>query len=214
MTKRGRKPIGRKAMTAAERQARRRAKLRKIAKDALRRSDEYRRAPGEVSPPPHGYNKAKAKLQARAITSNVRVVSLVSRKGCSSMVHSSVVPTLLRWPSLAQPSGSNGSMTGVGSSKASQSISSLPSWIRCVSAATSYSVTVTKCPTVTKNVTKLGRGPTRSQGSTERAISVDLCWEPPSPSTRQWPALARTVPVALKVLHPNCDKVPIGEKRA
>ena len=38
--------------------------MRKIAKDALKHSDEYKRAPGEVRLPPHGYNKAKAKLQA------------------------------------------------------------------------------------------------------------------------------------------------------
>jgi hypothetical protein len=61
--KRGRRPIHRKAMTAAERQARHRAKLRKIANDARKRSDEYKRALGEVRLPPYGYNKVKAKLQ-------------------------------------------------------------------------------------------------------------------------------------------------------
>jgi hypothetical protein len=49
-------------MTAAERQARRRARLRQIANDARRHLDEYRRRPGEVRPPPHGYGRAKQQM--------------------------------------------------------------------------------------------------------------------------------------------------------
>jgi hypothetical protein len=57
--KRGRPPIGRKAMTAAQRQAKRRAKLRQEAKLAKERRDGRPAA----YQPPHGYNPAKQKLQ-------------------------------------------------------------------------------------------------------------------------------------------------------
>lgn len=57
--RRGRPPLGRRAMTDAERQAKRRERLRKEAKH----SDTYVRAVGEVRPPPHGYHKAKQQLR-------------------------------------------------------------------------------------------------------------------------------------------------------
>ncbi len=56
--KRGRPPIGRKAMTAAQRQAKRRAKLRQAAKLA----QELREGRPPPYQPPHGYNPAKEKL--------------------------------------------------------------------------------------------------------------------------------------------------------
>ena len=59
--KRGCKPIGRKAMTPAERQAKRRAKLREEARKAL---IAFRQAQGVgTCQPPHGYAKAKQTLQ-------------------------------------------------------------------------------------------------------------------------------------------------------
>ena len=57
--KRGRPPIGRKAMTPAQRQAKRRAKLRQEAKLVK----ELREGRPTYEPPP-GYNKAKEKLRA------------------------------------------------------------------------------------------------------------------------------------------------------
>jgi hypothetical protein len=61
--KRGRPPIGRKAMTDAERQARRRQKLRKAAEATARMMAEskLRRA----YQPPYGYAQAKQRLQAQ-----------------------------------------------------------------------------------------------------------------------------------------------------
>jgi hypothetical protein len=49
-------------MTAVQRLGRHRARLREIAKDVRRRLDGCRKA--RVLAPPHGYDKAKAKLQA------------------------------------------------------------------------------------------------------------------------------------------------------
>jgi hypothetical protein len=60
--KRGRPPIGRKAMTAAQRQARRRAKLREIARQRLLEAEEA--AGIWAHRPPKGYQAAKQKLQA------------------------------------------------------------------------------------------------------------------------------------------------------
>jgi hypothetical protein len=61
--KRGRKPLGRKAMTAAERQAKRRKRLRREAavKAAAERGEWLSPHPYQ---PPHGYPKAKEKLIA------------------------------------------------------------------------------------------------------------------------------------------------------
>jgi hypothetical protein len=61
----GRRPLGRKAMTAAERQARRRKRLREAAKaEAARLEDERLRGGRRLYQPPHGYGKAKGQLQA------------------------------------------------------------------------------------------------------------------------------------------------------
>ena len=56
--RRGRPPIGRRAMTAAERQARWRKRLRKA--EAERQQPERR-----AYQPPHGYERAKAQLLAQ-----------------------------------------------------------------------------------------------------------------------------------------------------
>ena len=58
--RRGRPPLRRKAMTDAQRQARRRHKLRQAARRLL----DERRAPGVVRRPPPGYAMAKKTLQA------------------------------------------------------------------------------------------------------------------------------------------------------
>jgi hypothetical protein len=67
--KRGRRPIGRKAMTAAERQARRRQRLREDA-NAVEQERLAREQPlaSLYQPPPHGYPKAKAELLGRGHT--------------------------------------------------------------------------------------------------------------------------------------------------
>jgi hypothetical protein len=55
--KRGRRPLGRKAMTAAQRQARRRQRVRKAAR---KQREERQPRPYQTA---HGYEKAKAELQ-------------------------------------------------------------------------------------------------------------------------------------------------------
>jgi hypothetical protein len=57
MRKRGRPPIHRKAMTAAQRQARRREKLRRIAREEAAKASER-----QAYRPPHGYGNAKQTL--------------------------------------------------------------------------------------------------------------------------------------------------------
>jgi hypothetical protein len=59
--RRGRPPLGRKAMTNAQRQARHRQRLKEAAKQ---RAEELLRGQRRPSQPPYGYNKAKAQLQA------------------------------------------------------------------------------------------------------------------------------------------------------
>ena len=65
--KRGRPPIGHKAMTPAQRQAKRRAKLRQEAKLVK----ELREGRPTYQPPP-GYNKAEEKLRAEGTNSSGR----------------------------------------------------------------------------------------------------------------------------------------------
>jgi hypothetical protein len=61
MTRRGRPPIHRKAMTAAQRQARRREKLKKLAKIA----HPPKKKMGEPSRPPVGYGRVKHEMMAQ-----------------------------------------------------------------------------------------------------------------------------------------------------
>jgi hypothetical protein len=62
LPKRGRPPLGRKAMTAAERQARRRERLREA--ENARRREQGQPLAHRPSQPPHGYGRAKEQLIA------------------------------------------------------------------------------------------------------------------------------------------------------
>jgi hypothetical protein len=61
--KRGGRPIGRRAMTAAQRQARRRRRLREAARP--RQQEQQQEVARRAYQPPYGYGQAKAQLQAQ-----------------------------------------------------------------------------------------------------------------------------------------------------